>query len=155
MTAAMSQPATISAAMQANAEQAVKYARDRFKSELDYSASSLERVDRIIDVMHLDLPKTFLARAMRKSATEAQVWTVAKMWGAYVGETLRRQWGGRWKSTLNPDGHADVVLDLPLGRCRPIEQVRRRLAEGTGDGVLAMYAGLLAQSNDSAVRGSK
>jgi len=99
--------------------------------------------------MHLDLPRTFIVRAMRKSAIEAEVWTLAKMWGAYVGETLRRQWGGTWKSMLNPDGHADLALDLPLGRCRPVEQVRRRLAEGTGDGMFAMYTALLTQGGEA------
>ena len=139
----MSEQVTISSVMQANAEQAVRYARERFRSELDYSPQSLERVDRIIDVMHVELPKSFVARAIKGAAIDAEVWTMAKMWGAYVGETLRRQWGGRWKTTPSPDGHAEVLLDLPLGRCKPVAEVHRRLMEGTGPGALAMYAALL------------
>jgi hypothetical protein len=38
---------TISTVMAANADQAVRYALDHFKWELDYSPTSLERVDKI------------------------------------------------------------------------------------------------------------
>jgi len=146
----MSQPAaTISAVMQANAEQAVKYAHDRFRSELDYSAHSLERVDKIIDVMHIDLPKSFVARAIKGAAVEEEIWTTAKMWGAYVGETIRRKWGGRWRTTPSPEGHAEIVLELPTGKCKPVAEVRRRLAEGTGPGAFAMYAALLKISGEA------
>jgi hypothetical protein len=142
----VAQVQTIASVMQANAEHAVRYAQEHFKWDLDYSAPSLERVDKIIDVLHVDLPKSFIAKALKRSAIDEEVWTMAKMWGGYVGETLRRQWGGRWKTTPSDEGgHADIVLDLPLGRCRPIEHVRRRLSEGTGDGVFAMYTSLLTQ----------
>jgi len=139
----MSQTPTIAQVMQANADQAVRHARDHFRWELDFSPPSLERVDKIIDVLHVELPKSFLARAMKGAAIDGEVWTAAKMWGAYVGETFRRQWGGRWRTTPTVDGHADVLFETPLGKFRPIEQVRRRLAEGTGDGVTALYAELL------------
>lgn len=145
-----SQSLTIASVMQANAEEAVKYARQRFRSELDYTPQSLERVDKIIDVLHVDLPKGILAKTVRRAATDAEVWSMAKMWGAYVGETLRRRWGGQWKTTPSPDGHADVVLNLPLGRCRPVEQVRRRLVEGAGDGVFAMYTALVTRGDNAA-----
>ena len=139
------QTQTIASVMLANAEHAVRYAHDQFKWELDYSPQSLERVDKIIDVLHVDLPKSFLARALKRAAIDEEVWTMSKMWGGYVGETMRRQWGGRWRTTPRDDGSPVVVLDLPLGRCRPIEQVQRRLMDGTSDGVFAMYEELLKQ----------
>ena len=141
----MSQAPTIVQVMQANADQAVRYAREQFKWELDYSPASLERVDKIIDVLHVELPKSLLARAVKGPAIDAEVWTMAKMWGAYVGETLRRQCGGRWRTTPTIDGRADLLFETPLGKYRPVEQVRRRLAEGKGDGVVAMYRELLAR----------
>ena len=139
----MSGAQTIAQLMAANADHAVRYARDHFKWELDYSPASLERVDKIIDVLHVELPKSFLAKALKHAAIEEEVWTAAKMWGAYVGETFRRRWGGRWKTTPTVDGHADVILDMPIGKCRPVEQVRRRLSEGSGAGVAALYADML------------
>ena len=139
-------PQTISTVMAANADQAVRYALDHFKWELDYSPMSLERVDKIIDVLHVDLPKSFLTRALKRNVIEEEVWTMSKMWGGYVGETLRRKWGGRWRTIRSDDGHPEIILDLPLGRCRPIEHVQRRLNDGTSDGVFAMYEQLLTQS---------
>lgn len=133
--------------MAANADQAVRYAMDHFKWELDYSPQSLERVDKIIDVLHVDLPKSFIARALKRASIDEEVWTMSKMWGGYVGEALRRQWGGRWRTTRNEDGHAEIVLELPIGRCRPIQQVQRRLSDGTSDGVFAMYETLLMRSH--------
>ncbi|HEV2295293.1 MAG TPA: hypothetical protein VGR35_15685 [Tepidisphaeraceae bacterium] len=146
----MSQTPTIAQVMQANAEQAVRHARDHFRSQLDYSPDSLERVDRIIDVLHVELPKSLLARALKGSAIDAEVWTMAKMWGAYVGETFRRECGGRWRTTPTVDGHADVLLETPLGKLRPVEQVRRRLTEGAGDGVVALYKELLRRRRGAA-----
>lgn len=144
----MAEPSRIGHLMQANADQAVRYARDHFRWELDFSPASLERVDRIIDVLHVELPKSLLKRALMGSAIDAEVWGMAKTWGAYVGETFRRQWGGRWKTTPTVDGHVDVFLETPRGKCRPIEQVRRRLAEGSGGGVTAMYADMLKRGSN-------
>ena len=67
---------------------------------------------------------------------------MAKMWGAYVGETFRRQWGGRWKAARRADGHADVVIELPSARCEVVERVRWRLAEGAGERLEQLYASL-------------
>jgi hypothetical protein len=139
----MSAAPTIAQVMQANADHAVRHAHDHFKWDLDFSPASLERVDKIIDVLHVELPKSFLAKALKRAAINEEVWTAAKMWGAYVGETVRRQWGGRWKTTPTIDGHADVFLETPLGKFRPVDRVRDRLVEGSGDGMMAMYAELL------------
>ena len=136
---------TIAQVMQANADHAVRHAHDHFKWDLDFSPASLERVDKIIDVLHVELPKSFIAKALKHAAIEQEVWTAAKMWGGYVGETIRRKWGGRWKTTPSPDGHAEILLDTPLGKCRPIDHVRRRLSEGAGDGVTVMYTQLVTR----------
>lgn len=149
----MSQAPTIAQVMQANAEQAVRHAREQFKWELDFSPASLERVDRIVDVLHVELPRSLLARAVKGPALDAEVWAMAKMWGAYVGETLRRQCGGRWRTTPTVDGHADLLLQTPVGTLRPVEQIRRRLMDGTGDGVVALYKELLRRSG-GVVRGA-
>jgi hypothetical protein len=140
-----SQPVTIASAMQANAELAVQYARDHYKWELDYTAETLDRADKIIDVLHVDLPKSFLARALKRAAIDEEVWTMAKTWGGYVGETFRRAWGGRWKTVPQQDGPVDVVLDLPFARCHIVEQARWRIAEGSGERMTEIYASLNRQ----------
>jgi hypothetical protein len=132
--------------MQANAEQAVQHARHQYKWDLDYSPESLQRVDKIIDVLHVEMPKSALARAIKGAAIDEEVWTAAKMWGAYVGETLRHLCGGRWRTTPSVDGHAEVLFETPLGKMRPIEHVRHRLTEGAGDGVFDLYRELVRRN---------
>ena len=150
MAGRMSPPSlTIASAMQANAEVAVKYARERYRWELDYTPESLDRVDKIIDVLYVELPKSFLARALKRAAIDEEVWTMARTWGAYVGETFRRSWGGRWKTVPQPEGHVDIVLDLPFARCHVVEQARWRIAEGAGERMTEIYASLNRQHQAS------
>jgi hypothetical protein len=145
------QTQTIAAVMQANAEHAVRYARDRYRWELDFTPASIDRVDKIIDVLHVELPKSFLARALKRSAIDEEVWTMAKMWGGYAGETFRRAWGGRWRTMPRPDGgKADIILELPAARCEVVERVRWRLAEGAGERLTAIYADLRRQHQAAA-----
>src|SRR5688572_22223262 len=131
MSRAMPEP-RITDVMVAHAQSAVDYARKRFRYDLDFSPASLESVDRMATAMFHDVPRTFLAKALRRGPNEAEVWNLAKMLGGYAGEVVRRQWGGRWKSTLVPDGHPDVFLDIHGVRCRPIEEVHKRLLDGSG-----------------------
>ena len=146
MARRMSSPSlTIASAMQANADLAVRYARERYQWELDFAAESLDRVDKIIDVLHVELPKSFLARALKRAAIDEEVWTMAKTWGGYVGETFRRSWGGRWKTVPQPEGPVDIVLDLPFARCHIVEQARWRIAEGAGERMMEIYASLNRQ----------
>ena len=140
-----SQSITIASAMQANAELAVTQARERFQWELDFTVESLDRVDKIIDVLHVELPKSFLARALKRAAIDEEVWTMAKTWGGYVGETFRRSWGGRWRTVPQPEGPVDIVLDLPFARCPVVEQARWRIAEGAGERMTEIYASLNRQ----------
>jgi len=128
---AMHEP-RISDVMLAHAHQAVEYARKRFRYELDYSPDSLEKVDRIITATFHERPRSFLAKALRRGRSEDELWDLAKMLGGYAGEVLRRQWGGRWRSTPVPDGKPDVYLEIYGVRCHPVEEVHKRLLEAGG-----------------------
>lgn len=118
--------------MLAHAQSAVDYARKRFRYELDFTPDSLEKVDRIITATVHETPRSFLARALRRGRSEEEVWNLAKMLGGYAGEVLRRQWGGRWRSTPVPDGKPDVYLEIHGVRCRPVEEVHKRLLDSGG-----------------------
>ena len=125
----MSQP-TITAVMHAHAEDAVAYAKSRFRMDLDYSSQSLERVDRILAAMYYDTPRTFFAKLLRRGPSYDEVWTFSKMWGGYVGEVIRKRWGGTWKSSLRPDGHAQITFDVLGKKYHPVDTVHRRIVEG-------------------------
>lgn len=122
----MSQP-TVTEVMRAHANDAVDYARTRFRMELDGTSQSLEKVDRMIDAMYFDVPRTFFAKLLRRGPGHDEVWGYAKMWGGYVGEVIRKRWGGTWRTTLQPDGHAQISFDVLGKRYFPVEALHRRL----------------------------
>src|SRR5688572_17920252 len=125
---------TITDVMRAHAVDAVAYAKSRFRMDLDLSSQSLERVDRILAAMYFDIPRTFFAKLFRRGPTDDLVWDWSKMWGGYVGEVIRKRWGGVWRSSLKPDGHAQISFDVLGQRYYPIDVMRRRLVEGRTKG---------------------
>ena len=126
---------TIGQIMQGHADDAVNYARVRFARPLDFTVASLDEVDRMLAVMYFDVPRTWwqrvVARVRGHRRSDEELWTQAKMWGGYVGEVLRRQWGGSWHSSLQPDGSVRISLEVGGTRCSPSDEIRRRLADGT------------------------
>ena len=57
----MTEP-TISDVMQAYAQDAVDLARERFHTNLDFSESSIEQVEKILANLHSTLPKGMLGK---------------------------------------------------------------------------------------------
>lgn len=121
---------TVTDVMRAHAADAVAYAKSRFRMELDLSSQSLERVDRILAAMYFDIPRTFFAKLFRRGPTDDLVWDWSKMWGGYVGEVIRKRWGGVWRSSLKPNGHAQISFDVLGQRYYPVDVMRRRLVDG-------------------------
>jgi hypothetical protein len=114
---------TIADVMQAFAHDAERLALKRGIT-LDYTEKSLDDVDAILDQIaggSIVPPKT--------AEEKEQLWTVAKVYGGYLGEVVIRNMGGDWEMSDNPDGSARLIL-----RCRgvqmfPLEKVFKRLAE--------------------------
>src|SRR5436309_15682385 len=77
----------ISAMMLAFADEAVKMGREGFEVELDFSEGSLQKVEEILSQLSTEMPE---------SATDASIDEMSKMWGGYLGEVVRRRWGGEW-----------------------------------------------------------
>jgi hypothetical protein len=125
---------TVNDMMEAFAHDAVNKARVEFGYELDYSLESLRDLDLILERFHDDLP------AARPS--NEQIWSMAKLWGGYLGETMRRQWGGAW--TI-----ADHRFTLEIGSraCWPPARTRNAIENGPGDGSYA-YAVALGEDLD-------
>ncbi|MER6356766.1 hypothetical protein ABT186_34415 [Streptomyces sp. NPDC001634] len=83
--------------------------REGARLRLDYSASSLWRVDRTIEEVH------------REGAPYAAVESVLRGFGAYAGEVMVRLTGGEWWTA---DG--DHWVRTPDGRLwDPIDEARR------------------------------
>ncbi|GGY92042.1 hypothetical protein [Streptomyces poonensis] len=101
------------------AADAVATLREGARIRLDYSATSLWRVDRVIEEIR------------REGAPYAAVETVLRGFGAYAGEVLVRETGAEWLSA-----GGDLWVRTPDGRLwNPLEEALRCYA---GEGSLRL-----------------
>ena len=98
--------------MAACAAEAVGLARERFAVDLDYSIASVKHLDRILDRLHRQIPRG-LNRLIRKAPPEDVVRSSGQVWGAYLGEVIRKQWGGAW--SVAEDGPFVGLYALTVG----------------------------------------
>lgn len=109
----------------AYAEQAIALAGE-FDAQLDFSENSLMELETIL---------AQLAREMPPDVSEA-----CKMWGSYLGEVIRRRFGGEWSIETYPGKQfATLTLTVNGNRLFPSIKVHRRLTEGEGDNVWNFY----------------
>ncbi len=134
----MPQP-TISDVMQAYALDALDLARDRFQANLDFSEGSIEQIEKILAVLHNTLPKGGLGKLLARGPSEDEIWQMAKIWGGYAGEVIRRRWGGEW--TTETAAHPGTVITLRVlgSDIFPPAKVYKRLINGEEDNVWHYY----------------
>src|SRR2546423_8205547 len=121
----------ISAMMLAFADEAVKMAREGFEMELDFSESSLQKVEQIL---------SHLANEMPESAGDTAIDEMSKVWGGYLGEVVRRRWGGEWTIDYYPGGqYLIITLNVGGSKLFPSMKVNRRLTEGPSEDLWSFY----------------
>jgi len=130
---------TISDVMQAYAEDAVDLARQRYSIDLDYSEASVKDVEAILTTMYYALPTDLLSRLLRRRPTDEQIWQMAKVWGGYVGEVMRRQWGGEWVTETKAQPGTVITLRIRGDDIFPPATVHKRLVSGPADSVWHYY----------------
>lgn len=129
--------------MEAYALDAVDFAQEHFQYDLDYSVESVEHVDQILEGFDNELPTGF-GRALRRGPSDEQIEQQAKVWGGYLGEVIRRRWGGTW--TIPDDGPMANALCLELGDTliSPPARVYKQILNGSEESVSA-YVAVLAR----------
>ena len=114
---------SVSAMMAAYSEEAICAARVDHRRHLDMSESSIECLDAILD---------------GQAPTDLDFQT--RVWGSYLGEVIRRRFGGEWEFTQYPGGITAVPTLLIGGsRLYPLMKVYRRLTMGEGESLSAFY----------------
>jgi len=83
----------IGAMMLAFADEAVKMGREGFEMELDFSEASLQKVEEILSHLSSEMPE---------GASDSSIDEMSKVWGGYLGEVVRRRWGGEWTIDYYP-----------------------------------------------------
>jgi hypothetical protein len=109
------------------AQSAVDLARKEFRQDLDFSAESIDGLDEILVLVG--------------ESPELDVDFEVRLWGAYLGEVLRRRYAGGWEMTQYPGGAVAVpAVDVRGSRLFPLMKVYRRLTVGEEEDLRAFYA---------------
>jgi hypothetical protein len=122
---------SVTAMAGAYAEQAVEKAR-AFDTQLDYSENSLMEVEVILAQL--------AGEAQGEATSPETVGETCKIWGSYLGEVVRRRFGGEWSVETYP-GKQFATLTLSIGgnKLFPTMKVHRRLTQGEDDNVWSFY----------------
>lgn len=113
--------------MDGYAQAAAEFARSEFKQNLDFSSESIDSLDDI------------LVRV--GESPELDMDFEVRLWGAYLGEVLRRRYAGTWEMTQYPGGVAAVpAVEIRGSRLFPLMKVYRRLTEGEEEDLRAFFS---------------
>ena len=128
----------ISDMMEQYAADAVRLAPE-FGVTLDYSESSLEELERILDQLAGKLPRSE-TEPQSEDSMQKELDSTARIWGGYFGETLRRLWGGEWGVETYPGTVAPVIsIDIGGAKLFPVMKIYRRLTKGKDENVWRFY----------------
>jgi hypothetical protein len=127
------------------AELAIKYAKS-FNVELKLSEQDITKIESILDYYHKDLNPGFFKKIIRKlkneEPTEAQIWSMATIWGSYIGELIRKFSNNDYKWIIEEALNQDPILHLKKNnknRIFPIDKTYKRLKNGREDSIQSFY----------------
>ena len=138
---------SINHTMGLEAAEAVSLARQRFGVTLDYSPESVQRVEEIVSTIYRNLEKRRHADQYGDPAEdydpgeEMDNPKLALMMSAYIGEVIRRRWGGAWEVPAEGRGARLRVKDQDLN---PGGLVYRKLTQG-GDNLWEYFQRVAAK----------
>src|SRR5579863_2264321 len=117
----------LGAMMEGYALAAVDLARREFGQKLDFSAESIDALDDLLVLVG--------------ESPELDVDFEVRLWGAYLGEVLRRRYAGGWEMTQYPGGAVAVpAVEVRGSRLFPLLKVYRRLTAGEEEDLGSFYA---------------
>ncbi len=112
---------------EAYAQQAVAQARE-YHAVLDYSENSVQELEVI------------LSQISHQGQTSDELTETCKLWGSYLGEVVRRQFGGEWTVEQYPGKEfATLTLTVNGSKLFPSMKIHRRLTQGDGENVWSFY----------------
>jgi hypothetical protein len=114
---------------------AVKHAKFKHQAGLDFSMESIHRIDGILQ----DLRERHESGRLAEKAAHSE----ANIWGAYVGETVRRLNGGKWESRRGNSGENIFVLMVNEGQTvNPFEWCYERITKKGSEPVAEKCQGI-------------
>ena len=123
---------SLDAMMQAYSEEAVRIAASEHRQKLDYSETSIERLETVLTTL--------------TPAAEADLEWLTMLWGSYFGEVLRQRYEAVWtmseypvRQTTDPP-LAVPAIDIGGSKLYPLLKVHRRLTLGAAEGLPRFYS---------------
>ena len=123
--------------MSGGAASAVEFAADA-GIKLDYSLASIKVVEQQLAGLHSQIPA--------KSPSAQEIRRMSLMFGAYMGEVLKRNYGGSWskKSALHP-GQDILTFHVRGKEVWPHIKAEKRIIDGPEDNVWFYFQTLLKE----------
>ena len=116
---------------EAYAQDAVDFAQSNLSIRLDWSDTSIEMLESILDRFHSELA--------RARPTDEQIAGYSKMWGSYLGEVYRKNYGAVW-GLVTHQGESIPGLQGTKGNLFwPWGRVENRLRDGAENNIWHYY----------------
>jgi hypothetical protein len=131
----MTPDAKLAGVLVAQSQSAVHAARLKWNETLDFTQDSLEAVERILGKIH----NAGRYGSGSAAPSEEELDASSKMWGIYIGEVIRRHYGGQWSQG------EDGTLSLLIGEAKayPIAKARKRIVDGASDNIRYYFSSML------------
>jgi hypothetical protein len=121
----MSDHPSVAAMAESYAQKAVEQARE-FHAQLDFSENSLLDLETILDRL---ASEQSVSHPSGDDLTE-----ICKTWGCYLGEVVRRRFGGEWSIETYPGKQfATLTLTVQGSKIFPSVKIHRRLTQISAD----------------------
>ena len=117
------------------AEQAVVDARTVHGIDPDYTPESIQRVEQILSGVYNSKPRGLLSRLFGRALSGDDAARLARMYGSYVGESLRRKWGGEWERDHPVAGPGAYPIACRGHQSFPLAWCYKRLMNGPEDNI--------------------
>ena len=115
---------------ESDAKEAMKLTRKFFVVELDFSDDSIRQLEEQFDAIDY---------ALSGGMSDENIQLLKRVWGSYLGETIRRQYGGQWDLVSNDEGEEVPALTRQGKSLFPHQQVSQRLTEGDQHSIWEYY----------------
>ena len=135
---AMTEP-TITTMMDEFAQDALSFAQHQYQTKLDYSDESIRAIEEILNNLYGELPRNESGEISKEASVQQTVEAICNMFGGYLVEVIRRQFGGKWKIETKLTERPMVSLQVKGTYIFPPAKIYKRLAEGSGDDVWFYY----------------
>lgn len=124
---------TVEVMMRSYSDDAINLSKQLGKN-LDFSEESIRIVDEILEMYHSSIPRGFITKLIKKTPSEEKISQVAKIWGGYIGEVIRKNVGGIWSIEENT-----IILTIRDTQIFPPAKAYMRIKNGSEENVWHYY----------------